>query len=190
MLLFGSLVVAGVVRTFEPSQDRVIVIEREANARSDPQPEPPATDMAEEEPTVTEDSEKPGRKPAEPAAAVAAAEAPKAKTQLPKVAAALDTNAPVGPDPRLLTNAFAQQQGRVQQCFSAHAQGDVSLADIAIIFHVAESGTVERAELAPDQAASLPLGTCLLDLAKAAHFPRLTQAVTFRIPIHARVAQP
>jgi serine/threonine-protein kinase len=167
--LIGAFLVAGILRSLEHKEDRVIVIERESNT---PQP------------TAVEADPRPP--PAAPAASPDLA--PKTK-----VAAAKASDAPapaVGPEPARLTSAFAHQQSRIQRCFASHADAVQPLPELTIEFQVDASGAVERAELTPASAASSALGTCLLEVARSTRFPRLTRAVTFRIPIQAHVTQP
>lgn len=177
MLLFGSLVVAGIIRSLEHKQDQVIVIERESTSAD----APPAA----AEPAPGADSDEPAQ-PAQaevkPAGSVAAQPASKPAQAAPA--------GPIEPEPALLTSRFAREQPRVQRCFASHAQGESSLGELTIEFHVASSGTVEKSVLLPAQLASTALGTCLIDVAKSTRFPRLTHPVTFRIPIQARMAQP
>jgi serine/threonine protein kinase len=177
-LLFGSAVVAGIVRYFEDKNDRVIVIEREREDKADV-------------PSVEQSG------PSAPSAAIPieaaplTAEAPAAnsgKATKPNPTKSIPA-APQGPEPAMLTSAFAREQGRIQHCFSEHAASNASPGDITVAFQVSASGDVEKAELVPDLPGSA-LGACLVGVAKATHFPRLTRPVAFRIPIQARVAQP
>jgi serine/threonine protein kinase len=181
LLLFGSLLAAGIFRSLEHKEDRVIVIEREAS----PMPEGQmAVASAPDEAAVAESDATRSTTPAEakPAGGSAA--------QAPAKPAAAAQSAPLEPEPAVLTSRFAREQPRVQRCFGAHAQGASSLGELTIEFHVASSGTVDKTVLVPVQLASTALGTCLLEVAKSTRFPRLTHPVTFRIPIQARVAQP
>ena len=165
LTLFGVAIVASVLRLVEPKPDRVIVIEREANAPADESPGPQASDSdPPEAPTAI--------KPATP---TATAKAPSAKP-----AAAVD------PESAVLTSTFAREQPRVQRCFTSHAQSGDSSNEIVVEFHVASSGSVAKAVLAPAKLGGSALGNCLISVAKSTRFPRLTRGVTFRIPIQAR----
>jgi outer membrane biosynthesis protein TonB len=193
MVLFGAFLVAGMLRSWTHKEDQVIVIEREPNQvaaiagapantaaaapasaddndEDEAQPEPPAKGAG-----VVEDV--PGAAPTRQKESATAA-----KPQPPANAA------PVEPDPALLTKRFAQEQSRVQRCFATEAQQSDAQAELTLEFQVSSAGVVERAELL--HPASAALGSCLLDVAKSTRFPRLTRAVTFRIPIQTRVAQP
>jgi eukaryotic-like serine/threonine-protein kinase len=169
-VLFGSGVVAGIVRMLDTKEDRVIVIERESSG-----------DMPAD--ALPSDSLPSAVLPDAAAASVASTPTAKLSAKSAPVPA-------VGPEPARLTSAFAREQSRIQHCFSAHAASNVSPGEITIEFQVASSGEVEKAELSPSALASSPLGTCLLGVAKVTRFPRLTRPVTFRIPIQARVTQP
>jgi serine/threonine protein kinase len=175
-LLFGSAVVAGLVRYFDDNNDRVIVIEREREDKAEP---PTIGPIAPSEPP-------PGL--AETPGAPEATAANSGRGNKPSPARASPA-LPQGPEPALLTSAFAREQGRIQHCFAEHAPANASLGDITVAFQVSAAGEVEKAELPPELSGSA-LGACLVGVAKATHFPRLTRPVTFRIPIQARVAQP
>jgi serine/threonine protein kinase len=170
MILFGAFLVAGMLRSFTRKEDQVIVIEREPNqvaARAGsvaPEPEDDAVNRA------TAGS---------PSAAPTKLSGVKAQPQA--------SSGPVDPDPAMLTKRFAQEQSRVQRCFTTEArQGDTD-AELILEFHVSSAGVVERAELPATVSAALR--SCVLDVAKGTRFPRLTRAVTFRIPIQTRVTQ-
>jgi serine/threonine-protein kinase len=166
LTLIGAMVVAGVVRMVEPKEARVIVIEREPTSPSDDTP--------------------PARQPAQPNSPQPSA------TTLPngKAPPARSTPAHVNaPEPALLTSSFAHEQPRIQRCFAAHGQQEASAGEITVEFSVDASGEVETAQLSPPSAAAGPLGACLVGVAKTTRFPRLTRAVTFRIPIQARVTE-
>jgi hypothetical protein len=167
LLLFGSALVASVVRWLEPKPDQVIVIEREANAEVETLP--PA------EPTPTR------------ALTTGNAHAPNEPT---KTSAKSVPGQALNPEPGMLTSNFARQQPRVQRCFGAHAVASDSHGEIMIEFRVDSAGSVEKAELVPAKLGSSALGSCLIAVAKSTHFPRLTHGVTFRIPIQARVTEP
>lgn len=179
MVAFGAMLVAGILRSLEHKEDRVIVIERQANPEpeasapeSEPEPESPVAVSGEVAPAAHGD--------AKPVGAPAQKDPPKPAPP----------SGPVEPEPAALTSRFAREQPRVQRCFAAHAEGLGAMPELTLEFHVASSGVVDKSELLPAQLASSALGTCLLEVARSTRFPRLTRAVTFQIPIQARVAQP
>ena len=174
MILFGAFLVAGMLRSFTRKEDQVIVIEREPNQAQAPAGTPALAAAAPEEAETEDETDAP-------------VEAHRAPAKPNGSKPAQHTNAgPVEPDPALLTNRFAQEQPRVQRCFATEAQQRDTLAELTLEFQVSSAGVVERAELPATVSAALR--SCLLDVAKSTRFPRLTRAVTFRIPIEARVA--
>lgn len=173
LILFGAFLVAGLMRSFSRKEDQVIVIEREPNQVLAPAGMPA---LPEAEPELPELEAK--LDPTDPAAV----EPAKPGGGRPQAQSA----GPVEPDPALLTRRFAQEQARVQRCFATQAQHSDTQAELTLEFQVSSAGVVERAEL--PAAVSSALRSCLLDVAKSTRFPRLTKAVTFRIPIQARVA--
>jgi serine/threonine-protein kinase len=172
--LAGSLLVAlatlaGVLLgrdTARSSGDRIVVIEREKDA---PSPQAEAVPAA-----LVEVPSKPPSSP--PRAAPSPAAQPGHAAPLPALA----------PDPQLLTRAFARQQQRVQACFAKHADALDAQPELAFNFRVSASGAVEHAELTPQAVSKTALGACLLAVASSTRFPKLEQAVAFRIPITAR----
>jgi serine/threonine-protein kinase len=188
MVLFGSLLMAGILRSLEHKEDRVIVIEREANASDTSGPKPVAdmSPLASAGGPGSVRGHDPSAADSNGAPPTAAAESRPAQP----TASVRGSNTALGPEPLLLTSSFAHEQPRVQRCFTAHADSSQSLAEITIGFHVSPAGEVEQADVKPSRVASSALGGCLLDIAKSTRFPRLTHAVTFRIPIQTRVASP
>lgn len=175
MILFGAFLVAGMLRAFTRKEDQVIVIEREPNqvaARAGRAAEEPEEQAQDDEENADVLADSPAAAPAKPSSAKAQPQA---------------SSAPVDPDPALLTKRFAQEQSRVQRCFATEAQQGDTDAELTLEFRVSSAGVVERAELPGTVSAALR--TCLLDVAKGTRFPRLTRAVTFRIPIQTRVTQ-
>jgi len=197
LVLSGSLVTVSVLRSLDQldSKDRVIVIEREPSAASTPGAAEPggpadtagrAADAPRAVPAVDE------REPAHTPLARTVTSGLDAAERVPAAASSVGTAEAlaVNPEPALLTREFARQQARVQECFGTHARSDVTrgtFTELTITFRVEASGSVEQADLQPVQAASSALGKCLVRVARGTTFPRLTHAVTFQIPIHARV---
>jgi outer membrane biosynthesis protein TonB len=142
--------------------------------------------VIEREPSALGDSAFMAEPSAPPMAAVSNGPAVVAKAAVAK----LPASQAVSPEPAMLTSVFIREQARVQRCFGAHARPADSDSEIMVEFRVDASGSVEKAELVPANLASGALGACLIAVAKATRFPRLTHGVTFRIPIQARVTQP
>ncbi len=82
-----------------------------------------------------------------------------------------------------------KQQPAVEGCFREHAAGVTGTPEIAIKFSIDKEGAVQRADLTPADLAGLPLGQCLLGIAKGTKFPPQSGPVTFTIPLRARRAQ-
>jgi serine/threonine-protein kinase len=177
MIVFGAFLVAGILRAFTSKEDQVIVIEREPNQVAAPAGTPASAAALAEE-AEAEDAPMDGVAEAH----VAAPAKPSASRQAQQASAG-----PVEPDPALLTKRFAQEQPRVQRCFATEARQGDAQAELTLEFQVNTFGVVERAELPASVSAALR--SCVLDVAKSTRFPRLTKAVTFRIPIQARVTQ-
>jgi TonB family protein len=87
----------------------------------------------------------------------------------------------------LLTQRFSKHQGGVQACFRSNPDQAKSTPNVQISFNVSSSGKVNRAGLIPSSVASTPLGSCLLRVARGASFGALTESVSFRIPVSARI---
>ena len=94
-----------------------------------------------------------------------------------------------GPARRTLAGAFQQRQGAIQSCFK---QNPAALADsqhLSVRFDVDTSGRVVSASLSPASVASQPLGSCVLGVARSTNFGAQPEAVSFSIPIAARMVQ-
>lgn len=169
--LFGAFLVAGVLSSLDRKEDRVIVIERESNLHSprEPAPEPSAP---------------------QPAPSPATPSTPELSSKPKPAAAKPPSTSPVDPDPGMLTNTFAREQSRIQRCFATHSLGAQPPGPLTVSFQVGATGTVEKAELTPGNVAATALGACLSEVAKSTRFPKLTRAVSFRIPIQAHVTGP
>jgi hypothetical protein len=193
MMLFGAFLIAGILRSLSPKQDQVIVIEREPNhvvgvtgaGAANVAPAEQAEALAE-----PPEDKAPPAKPESQARSRAAADGAPSAGLAQKISAESSVARPVEPDPKLLTWHFALEEGRVQGCFAAHAYASDAQAELSVEFQVSSEGKVERAELLPANAVSPDLRSCVLHVAKTTHFPRLTRAVTFRIPIQTRVKKP
>jgi serine/threonine-protein kinase len=186
--IVGALMVSVVVRWLQPKES-VIVIEREPSAFVDSVNRQPASQaVAANGGQVIEDE---SNTSAEHTAGVTRSQPTASDKDKDKARSTGKSPGaqPVSPEPALLTSIFAREQARIQRCFTLHAEASDSQGPITVEFRVDAAGTVESAQLLPPSAASAALGSCLLDVARATHFPRLTHVVTFRIPIQARVAQ-
>lgn len=108
----------------------------------------------------------------------------KAPATAPKEA---QDSSPRKPEPQMLTQRFAQHQGRVQSCFSGNPEQAAKTPDVQIAFTVDASGAPTSVNLIPAGVSSTPLGQCLTRIAHGARFGALTESVSFRIPVQARL---
>jgi serine/threonine protein kinase len=84
-----------------------------------------------------------------------------------------------------LTRIFGARRGAVRSCFERHTVGLAGAPAIEIRFHVATTGQVTQANLAPASVEGTDLGRCILGVARGAQFGVLEQAVSFSIPFTA-----
>ena len=58
--------------------------------------------------------------------------------------------------------------------------------DVSVRLTIDREGVVQKAELSPAELAGLPLGQCILGVARRTHFPAQSAPATFRIPLRTR----
>ncbi|MEI9941422.1 MAG: protein kinase [Pseudomonadota bacterium] len=97
--------------------------------------------------------------------------------------------ASAGATRRTLAGAFQQRQGAIQGCFKQNPSSLVETQRLSVRFDVASSGRVEAASLSPSSLASQPLGSCILNVARSTNFGPQPEAISFSIPIAARMVQ-
>ncbi|HEY0467516.1 MAG TPA: protein kinase [Polyangiaceae bacterium] len=90
---------------------------------------------------------------------------------------------------RTLAGAFQQRQGAIQGCFKQNPSALVDTQRLSVRFDVDTSGRVVSATLSPASVAAQPLGACVLGVARSTHFGPQPEAVSFSIPIAARMVQ-
>jgi hypothetical protein len=88
---------------------------------------------------------------------------------------------------RTLAGAFQQRQGAIQGCFKQNPSALVDTQHLSVRFDVDASGRVLSASLSPASVASQPLGACVLGVARSTNFGPQPEAVSFSIPIAARM---
>jgi hypothetical protein len=108
----------------------------------------------------------------------------------PSSASAASTNAPAKSEPgssrKTLASAFQRRQGAIQHCFAQNpATGETQR--ISVRFEIDRSGHVVSSALSPPGLESQPLGSCILGVARNTDFGPQVEAVSFSIPISARV---
>jgi serine/threonine-protein kinase len=97
--------------------------------------------------------------------------------------------ASAGTSRRTLAGAFQQRQGAIQSCFKQNPSALVDTQHLSVRFDVDPSGHVVFASLSPASVASQPLGACVLGVARSTNFGSQPEAVSFSIPIAARMVQ-
>jgi serine/threonine-protein kinase len=85
-----------------------------------------------------------------------------------------------------LSAALAKNQPAIEACFRDQAANVSGSPEISVRFTIDAAGAVQRAELAPPELANVPLGTCILGVARSTRFPAGSGPATFRIPLRAR----
>ena len=163
MLVAGGIIAAIVVALRRPdpgNEPNVILVEHTATAATSTQ-----TTSAGPPTTPTTSSE-----PAASASAAASASKP-----------------PVKPQQDPLAAAFAKQQPAIEGCFRDQASGVTP--EISIKFTIDKDGAVQKADMTPADVAGLPVGQCILGIAKQTRFPPQSGPITFSIPLRARRAQ-
>src|SRR6478736_360108 len=123
-------------------------------------------------------------------AAVASATAASIASATPSVPAPKPTAKPSSSATRrTLAGAFQQRQGAIQSCFKQKPSALVDTQHLSVRFDVDTSGRVVSASLSPAGVATQPLGTCVLGVARSTNFGPQPEAVSFSIPIAARMVQ-
>jgi eukaryotic-like serine/threonine-protein kinase len=107
----------------------------------------------------------------------------------PATAAPAATPSSGQPDTAALSRAVQSQGGRIQACFQSHVSEIGGSPQVSIRFSINESGQVTSAQVQPASVAGTPLGGCLVGVAKSTVFPPQGKAVSFTIPITARVSR-
>ena len=90
---------------------------------------------------------------------------------------------------RTLAGAFQQRQGAIQSCFKQNPSALVDTQHLSVRFDVDPSGRVNSASLSPASVSAQPLGACVLGVARSTNFGPQPEAVSFSIPIAARMVQ-
>lgn len=88
---------------------------------------------------------------------------------------------------RTLAAAFQQRQGAIQNCFKQNPSALADSQNLSVRFDVDTSGKVVSASLSPAAVATQPLGACVLGVARSTNFGPQTEALSFSIPIAARI---
>jgi len=167
------------------SVPQYVVIERKSVGETPAQPQTPA---AAPKPSAVG----PGAVEESPAAAAASADAPSGTSatergQPPSVPIA--AAAAGQPDTTVLSRTVQRRGGAIQGCFQQHVESLGGTPQVTIRFSIDASGNVTNAGLSPGSLMGTPLGGCLLGVAKSIRFPAQGKAMSFSVPITARVAR-
>ena len=89
-----------------------------------------------------------------------------------------------GPDP--LSAALAKNQPDIEACFRDKGANVSGSPEVSLRLTIDRAGAVQRAAILPPELTDLPLGQCILGVAKRTPFPADVGPATFRIPLRAR----
>jgi hypothetical protein len=89
-----------------------------------------------------------------------------------------------GPDP--LSAALAKNQPDIEACFRDKGANVSGSPEVSLRLTIDRAGAVQRASILPAELTDLPLGQCILGVAKRTPFPADVGPATFRIPLRAR----
>ena len=89
----------------------------------------------------------------------------------------------------ILSNAVHSQGARFQSCFAADLKAGGATKDAVLHFSVAENGGNAHVTVKPTSLAQSGLGGCLTRAAEEIRFPPLGEAISFSVPVKARVSQ-
>jgi hypothetical protein len=147
---------------------------------------PPAPIIVEKQSVIEDAPPASAASPGSPAATTfgtsAASSATSASRQATPKASAAGTR-------RTLAGAFQQRQGAIQGCFKQNPAALVDSQHLSVRFDVDSSGRVVKASLSPASVASQPLGSCILGVARTTNFGSQAEAISFSIPIAARMVE-
>ncbi len=88
-----------------------------------------------------------------------------------------------------LSKAVQSQSAAFQGCFTKHMQDPNKPPKAVLHFSVAKQGGPATISVAPSTLAASPLGACLKGAAGRVQFPALEEAVSFSLPVRARVTR-
>ncbi|HET7541602.1 MAG TPA: protein kinase [Polyangiaceae bacterium] len=143
-----------------------------------------------EKQSVVDDSPPAATEPASSDARVVAATSTAVSASPSAAAASKAAAKPAGSaSKRTLAGAFQQRQGAIQSCFKQNPSSLVDSQHLSVRFDVDTSGHVVSASLSPPAVATQPLGACVLGVARSTNFGAQPEALSFSIPIAARMVQ-
>ena len=83
---------------------------------------------------------------------------------------------------------FRRRSVDIGRCFSAHAADLTGAPELVVRFEIDVAGNVTASSVSPPEVARLPLGACILGIARSTQFGRRPEPISFRIPLGARRA--
>ena len=152
-----------------------------------PQSTPPTAPLIVEKQSVVEETPPPSvASPGSATTLVEGTSAPPSATPASRPAA---PKASAAGTRRSLAGAFQQRQGAIQGCFKQNPGALVDTQHLSVRFDVDSSGRVVKAALSPASVAAQPLGSCILGVARSTNFGSQPDAISFSIPIAARMVE-
>ncbi len=88
-----------------------------------------------------------------------------------------------------LGRAFAGQKQGVEKCFREHAAGQKEIPRLSVRLELGKDGSVASARVKPRKEAETELGKCLQQACRAMKFEPQKEAVSFTIPLTARLGR-
>jgi serine/threonine-protein kinase len=85
---------------------------------------------------------------------------------------------------------FRARAADVTRCFSTYVTDVASLPPFDVRFEVDVDGSVRSASISPATVARLPLGGCILQVARSTHFGPRSEPISFFMPLGARRTAP
>ncbi len=152
-------------RPAAPAQ--IVMVEQTSTKEAPP---PPSVESAAEAATA------PPSDPAHPASITSVSAAPTSLTGARKPPSSADS----------LSAALAKNQPEIERCFRDHAASVDGTPEVSVRFSIDREGVVQKAELSPAELGGVPLGQCILAVARRTRFPAQSAPATFRIPLRAR----
>jgi eukaryotic-like serine/threonine-protein kinase len=122
-----------------------------------------------------------------PGARAASASAPAATPSAPTPSASAAAKSDSGSTRRTLASAFQRRQGAIQHCFTQNPDALAETQRISVRFEIDRNGHVVSSTLSPPSLAGQPLGACILGVARGTDFGPQSEAMSFVIPISARM---
>lgn len=190
-LLLGLLVVGGLIAIFVgagvallssggSAGKQVFVVGEDETTPNSSAPAPSALDAASPI-EVSEPETMAGKQPG--ATKDAAKKASSTQDRAPAKAA--------GPADRqkALAGAVQSQSSAYQGCFVKHVAKEAEAPEVFLHFSVEAEGGPSQVTVQPATVAQSPLGECLKTAASRVSFPKLDEALSFRVPVRARFAR-